>query len=317
MLHVACHYDSAIALCDGRLDAAEALARRSNDWSRLLSGRDASGVFGIQMFGIRREQGRLAELAPAIRLLAGGGGAWRPGLVAVLAELGMEDEARLELARVRGEGLDAYRSLWLAALTYLTDACTILDDQATAALVYPQLKPHAGTHVMVGHLVSCYGAADRYLGMLAATLGEHERAEAHFARATDLNRRAGMVTWLGHSLYELARARLARGDAAAAAGPFGEAEALAAGGRLPGLAARVRALQTSAPSAPLPDGLSSREAQILGLVARGLSNREIGGTLSISEHTAANHIRSILRKTGCANRTQAATYAHRHGLVEV
>jgi DNA-binding NarL/FixJ family response regulator len=51
-------------------------------------------------------------------------------------------------------------------------------------------------------------------------------------------------------------------------------------------------------------------------VARGLSNREIGGTLNISEHTAANHIRSILRKTGCANRTQAASYAHRHGLVD-
>ena len=34
----------------------------------------------------------------------------------------------------------------------------------------------------------------------------------------------------------------------------------------------------------------------------------------ISEHTAANHVRSILRKTGCANRTEAAAYAHRNGL---
>ena len=48
----------------------------------------------------------------------------------------------------------------------------------------------------------------------------------------------------------------------------------------------------------------------------GLSNREIGSELFISEHTAANHVRSILRKTGCANRTEAASYAHRHGLVE-
>jgi predicted polyphosphate/ATP-dependent NAD kinase len=53
-----------------------------------------------------------------------------------------------------------------------------------------------------------------------------------------------------------------------------------------------------------------------GLVARGLSNREIGKALFISEHTAANHIRSILRKTGCSNRTEAASFAHRHGLVE-
>ncbi len=72
------------------------------------------------------------------------------------------------------------------------------------------------------------------------------------------------------------------------------------------------------PAAPagLPDGLSAREAQILSLVARGLSNREIGAELFISEHTAANHIRSILRKTGCANRTEAASYAHRHALVD-
>ena len=72
---------------------------------------------------------------------------------------------------------------------------------------------------------------------------------------------------------------------------------------------------SAAAPAALPDGLSAREVQILGLVARGLSNREIGGALSISEHTAANHIRSILRKTGSANRTQAASYAHRHGLL--
>ena len=62
-------------------------------------------------------------------------------------------------------------------------------------------------------------------------------------------------------------------------------------------------------------GLTQREHEILGLIAQGLSNREIGRTLSISEHTAANHIRSILRKTGCANRTEAASYAHRHGLI--
>ena len=68
--------------------------------------------------------------------------------------------------------------------------------------------------------------------------------------------------------------------------------------------------------AGLPDALSGREAQILRLVARGLSNREIGAELYISEHTAANHVRSILRKTGCANRTEAASYAHRHGLAD-
>ena len=82
------------------------------------------------------------------------------------------------------------------------------------------------------------------------------------------------------------------------------------------LLGRIRALGPAAPAAALPDGLSFREVQILALVAQGLSNREIGTALFISEHTAANHIRSILRKSGCANRTEAASYAHRHGLAE-
>jgi DNA-binding NarL/FixJ family response regulator len=48
----------------------------------------------------------------------------------------------------------------------------------------------------------------------------------------------------------------------------------------------------------------------------GLSNREIGLELSISGHTVANHVRSILRKTGAANRTEAAGYAYRHSLMQ-
>ncbi len=322
MIHVAEHYRSAIALCDGRLAESEAAASRSHEWGRLLTGRDASGVYGIQMFSIRREQGRLPELAPVVRVLAGEAGRsgpWRPGMVSVLAELGMEEEARRELSKVAGEGLDALReSLWVASLAYLTDACAALGDEATAALVYPELAPFAGGNVMVGHMVACYGAADRYLGMLATTLGEWERAEEHFERAMELNRRMGAVTWLAHTAYEYARLLLARNGAERdrAAALLAEAAALAEQIGMPSLLGRIRALGSPAPAAALPAGLSSREVEILGLVARGLSNREIGATLFISEHTAANHIRSILRKTGSANRTEAASYAHRHGLVE-
>jgi DNA-binding CsgD family transcriptional regulator len=322
MLHVSAHYGAAMALCDGRLDDADALAGRSHDWSRLLTGREASGVHGIQMFGIRREQGRLAELAPVIRLLAGqpgSSGPWRPGLVSVLVELGMDDAARQELERVRADGLDVLReSLWLASLTYLTDACAALGDAATAALIYPELEPLAGSQVMIGHLVACYGAADRYLGMLAATLGEWDRAEEHFARATALNRRTGMLTWLSHTLHQHARARLTCGDPGGAVPLLSEAAAIAEVAGQRALLGRIRAIGAPAPetAADLPDGLTSREVEILRLVARGMSNREIGAELLISEHTAANHLRSILRKTGCANRTQAAGYAHRHGLAE-
>ena len=321
MMHVAAHYASSIALCDGNLEAAETFARRSHEWSSVLTGRDPSGVYGIQMFSIRREQGRLAELAPVIRIVVSNArsGPWRPGLAALLAELGMEREARRELAALVADGLDALReSLWLASLTYLTDACSALQDRMTATLVYPELEPLEGGNVMIGHLVACYGAADRYLGMLAATLGERERARTHFERALELNRAMGATTWLAHTAYEYGRFLLASGRAEEGRSRelLGQAAALAERVGLHALIDRIGALGATSVPPPFPDDLSPREVQILGLVARGLSNREIGRTLSISEHTAANHVRSILRKTGCANRTQAASYAHRHGLVD-
>ena len=320
MNHVAEHYGSAIALCDGDLTAAEERAARSRDWGLLLTGRDASAIYGIQMFGVRREQGRLAELAPAVRILAGQAdreGPWRPGLVAVLAELGMEREARRELARLASEGIDGFRtSLWVATLAYLADACAALGDEAMAAIVYPELESLAGTNVMIGHLVACYGSADRYLGMLAATLEEPGLAEEHFEKAMEQNKGMAASTWLAHTAYEYGRFLLGRGRGARdrAEARLGEAAALAERIGMEGLLGKVRSLGVPAPGSGLPGGLSPREAQILDLVAEGLSNREIGEELSISEHTAANHIRSILRKTDCANRTEAASYAHRHGL---
>ena len=323
-LHVAEHYASALALSDGDLATAEAAAARSHEWSRLLTGRDASAVYGIQMFGIRRAQGRLAELAPVIRVLVSRerADAWRPGLIAVLSELGMEDEARRELARIRALGVRELRaSLWLASLTYLADACTVLRETDLAAEIYAELLPHSGGNVMIGHLVACYGAADRYLGMLASVAGDWPQAEAHFEAALELNARLGARTWLAHTSYEYARMLLARRagrDRSRATALLGETVALAAPIGLSALAARAaRFGPSSVTSTSFPDGLSPREVSILRLVARGLSNREIGRELVISEHTAANHIRSILRKTRCANRTEAAAYAHRRGLVQI
>jgi pimeloyl-ACP methyl ester carboxylesterase/DNA-binding CsgD family transcriptional regulator len=64
----------------------------------------------------------------------------------------------------------------------------------------------------------------------------------------------------------------------------------------------------------LPAGLTRREAEVLRLVAAGRSNREIGEQLFLSAKTVAQHVTSILNKTGAANRAEAATFAVRNGL---
>jgi DNA-binding NarL/FixJ family response regulator len=61
--------------------------------------------------------------------------------------------------------------------------------------------------------------------------------------------------------------------------------------------------------------LSERESVVLEAVARGLSNREIGRQLWISEQTVKFHLRNVYRKLGISSRTEAARYAYRTGLV--
>jgi NarL family two-component system response regulator LiaR len=65
------------------------------------------------------------------------------------------------------------------------------------------------------------------------------------------------------------------------------------------------------------DPLTEREVQVLALVARGLANQEIADKLFIGERTVRTHISNILGKLHLANRTQAALYAQREGLVHL
>ncbi|CAM5643733.1 response regulator transcription factor [Streptomyces fumanus] len=70
----------------------------------------------------------------------------------------------------------------------------------------------------------------------------------------------------------------------------------------------------AAPTAP-PDGLTTREAEVLVLIAEGLSNQEIARRLHVSTATVKTHINNLFGKTGLKDRAQAVRYAYRKGLV--
>jgi DNA-binding CsgD family transcriptional regulator len=133
------------------------------------------------------------------------------------------------------------------------------------------------------------------------------------------------------SRWREAEARMAAGDREGAAVAAGAALALARQlgahwlvAELEGFGARARLVLDAEGAAPAaepeiaeaerPFGLTARELQVLGLLATGATNREIGERLFMAEKTASVHVSRILTKLDVRSRTEAAAVAHRQGL---
>ncbi len=303
----------------GDFGAAEHITGWLEEFSEEFDGA-TDGSSGVQQFMLRRVTGGLE----GIRGLVTGSEAledhWLPGLLALYTALEMAEPASLVLTRLC-EQMDEGRggtAQWAGVLAYMTEAAVWLEDRTAADMLRPLLAEYGGMNLIAGQFVAVFGSADRYLGELDSLLGV-PLAERHFERALAMDRRMGSVTHQAETLAAWSRHAARVGgdtDDRTVAGLADEARALA---RRVGHRGILRELDIEPPPtsrrSDLPNGLTERELDVLRLVAEGLSNRDIGERLFISANTAANHVRSILAKTGAHNRTQAAIFATEHGLL--
>ena len=195
------------AQMDGRLEEAERLAGESFEMRRALGTQDAESVLAAQLFMIRRAQGRLGELLPAVLdaverhpSLA----AWRAALPLAHLAAGDEQRARVELERLMA-GLHAVPRdfFWLAAMTLLAEASGKLRAAGPAEALYGALAPYASRWVQIGYAAGD-GPVARSLGILAAARGDTQQASAHFEHALGLCAAAGAAAFEARATADLA-----------------------------------------------------------------------------------------------------------------
>jgi class 3 adenylate cyclase len=214
-LRLSLTWKGTLALLRGQLEEAEQLIPQAFAVGRRVQEQDAVQVFGSQMLSLRREQGRTAEVEPAVKQFVEEHPAvpWQSTLAAVYADLGHEAEARRVFDEVAANDFtDIPRDVfWLVALALLSEACAFLQDSSRAEQLYALLAPYAGRCIVSGYGMTSLGSASRNLGILATTAGRFDEAAQHFECAIRENSRTGARPWVARTQYEYATMLLDRG----------------------------------------------------------------------------------------------------------
>ena len=152
--------------------------------------------------------------------------------------------------------------------------------------------------------------------------GELAEAEAAVVRAAELARRGAGRIELAFGLAMLARVQRARGDQAGALEVLREARQVAHACADPGRLGRILDEAEHRPArgrarrpAAATEELTEREMAVLRLLPSGLSQREIGTALYVTQNTVKTHMRGIYGKLGASTRRQAVIRAHELGLL--
>ena len=195
-------------------------------------------------------------------------------------------------------------SLWMAAGML----AAARGDQAAAAQANRWLEEHH-----VDEFRRLLRNHSRMIGIIARAAGDHETAQRRFEAAVAELDQAGRVVPASWSRFHLAETLLDRGDQAAAAALLAEARAAAEPLGMKLLLRRIADLEGGSAEAS-PRGLTSRELEVLRLIAGGATNKEIGYQLGIADKTTEAHVRNLYRKIGVGSRAEATELAVREGL---
>ncbi len=237
-----------------------------------------------QVYAEAHRRGR--DPQPGLALLWSARGRNRQALDALLAA---EQATTQRLART---------PLWQA----LVEVALESGDLPIARRACDELQAAAETYASSGLLA----AAALAQGEVCFAEGDLEAALQSLTTAQHRWQRLGAPVRVAQTRAQLSKVLLARGNEQAAS-----LEAAAAEAELVRLGA---ARHPRAPAVP-PAGLTPREVEVLELIARGSSNRDVAEQLVLSEKTVARHLANLYTKLGVNSRTAAAAYAHAHGLV--
>ena len=214
-LWAAATFPAGRALLDGRMEDAERLAHAALAAGQRTEQTNATEFFGAQIFAIRREQARIAEMEPLVRGLMQqfpAIPAWRTAIALLLADLGREKEAREEFEILAADDFAVLPrdAQWPVAVALLAEVCGFLGDSERAAQLYEHLRPLEHICIVVGVATDCYGPTSRPMGRLAATMGRWDDAERHFEDALERSTKMGSGRWTTRTQLQYAQMLAAR-----------------------------------------------------------------------------------------------------------
>jgi DNA-binding CsgD family transcriptional regulator len=283
-------------------------ANEANLACERLAGRPAVGMALYQRAEVHRLRGEFAEAEAAYRQAGEWGREPQPGLAMLRLAQGQVDAAAAAIRRAADEtNVSVTRAGVLAAFVEIMLAAGELGAAGAAAEELARIADDLGAPSLRavsrhanGAVLLVEGDARAALVVLRPTLAAWRELDAPYEAA-----RARVL--IGLACRELGDRDAAGMELDAARSAFRQL------GAAPDLA-RVDVLSPPVePRAPM--GLTGRELEVLALVAKGKTNREIAAALVISQHTVARHVQNILFKLGVSSRTAAGAFAFEHDLV--